>query len=103
MTYVLPPLVEKYPGQLDIVGIDVGHPVGAELYQTMVSEFDVSENRKGVPALVVGSTLLLGTTEIEIQLPAIIQAGLAEGGIDWPKISGLADILASQSSSILNH
>jgi len=99
MERALPPLVEKYDGQLDIVGIDVSQPLGLELYQAAIIAFNIPDDRLGVPALVVGDTILVGIREIPEYLPGIIEEGLANGGIDWPTIPGLPDVLASQPST----
>ncbi len=85
----LPPLVEKYGDQLQIMLIDVTTPGGQELYQAAVRSVPIPEDKRGVPALVVGDTLLVGDVEIPEKLPAIIDAGLAGDGIDWPAIPGL--------------
>ena len=90
----LPPLVEKYGDQLQIMLIDVTTPGGQELYQAAVRVIPIPEERRGVPALVVGDTLLVGSVEIPEQLPAIIDAGLAGDGIDWPAIPGLDRAIA---------
>jgi uncharacterized membrane protein/thiol-disulfide isomerase/thioredoxin len=95
---VLPPLVEQYPDQLDIVGIDVSHPVGGNLYQTAIAKFNIPTDRLGVPTLIVGQEVLVGSYEIPEKFPAIIQAGLAGGGIDWPAIPDLNRILAAQEN-----
>ncbi len=100
MNEVLPPLVEQYPDQLEIVGIDVGHDVGIEMYDKMFVDFNLPENRYGVPTLVVGSDVLVGTVEIEIKFPEIIRSGLAAGGINWPAIDGLAEILSAQNEPL---
>jgi uncharacterized membrane protein len=97
MEKVLPPLTEEYPNQLDIVGVDVSHPVGQQLYQQMVSEFNLPDDRLGVPTLVVGSSVLVGIFEIEDNFPSIIQTGLSAGGFEWPNIPGLEQVLAAQA------
>lgn len=102
MEKYLPPLVEKYGPQLDIAGVDVTHPVGQELYQTMLNTYRVPDERIGVPTLVVGDQVLVGSIEIPELLPAIVEQGLAAGGIDWPNISGLQPVLDSQAGSPLN-
>jgi len=94
----LPPLLEKYAGQLVIVGIDVTVPEGQKLYRSTVEEFGIPDERLGVPALVVGETVLVGKFEIPQQLPGIIEAGLRSGGIDWPNIQGLDTILTEYQS-----
>jgi len=98
MNEVLPPLVDQYPGQLDIVGIDVDHPLGSSLYQAAVAQFKIPTDRLGVPTLIVGNNILVGSVEIPEKLPAIIQAGLAAGGIDWPAIPDLSQVLAAQQN-----
>lgn len=92
----LPPLVQQYGSQLDIIGIDVDHEVGQLIYQNMIAIFNVPDDRLGVPTLVVGDQVLVGSDEIPQQLPIIIQSGLSVGGIDWPNIPGLDQVLASQ-------
>ncbi len=96
MENVLPPLVEKYGGQLDIVGIDTSQPTGLDLYQAMVAHFNLPDDRLGVPALVVGDQVLVGSKEIPERFPQIIADGLKSGGIAWPAIPGLADVLTAQ-------
>jgi uncharacterized membrane protein len=93
----LPPLAQKYGQQLDIVGIDVNHEVGYEMYQAMLVKFNVPDERVGVPTLVVGSEVLVGSVEIPERLPGIIEQGLASGGIDWPDIPGLKAVLEAQT------
>ncbi|MFM8319486.1 MAG: vitamin K epoxide reductase family protein [Chloroflexota bacterium] len=95
----LPPLVEKYGAQLDVIGVDVEHEVGQNLYQAMLAAFSVPDERVGVPTLVVGSMVLVGSVEIPEQLPEIIEEGLASGGIGWPAIPGLETVLASQANA----
>ena len=90
----LPPLVEKYGDQLQIMLIDVTTPGGQELYQAAARVIPIPEDNRGVPALIVGDTLLVGDVEIPEQLPAIIDAGLAGDGIDWPAIPGLDRAIA---------
>ena len=97
MEIILPPLVQQYPNQLDIVGVDVSHPVGLNLYQAATSEFKVADDRLGVPTMIVGTQVLVGADEIEILFPNIITSGIAAGGVDWPRIPGLDQILAAQS------
>lgn len=92
----LPPLKEKYGDQLDIVGIDISEPKGNEIYQAAVARFQVPDDRRGVPTLVVGDVLMVGVTEVQTQLPGIIEKGLASGGVDWPDIPGLQEVLAAQ-------
>ncbi len=87
----LPPLIEAYGEQLLIVGINTQSIEGQEIYQAMIEHFQLPDDRLGVPALVVGETHLLGSTEIPTLFPGIIEEGLQAGGIDWPPIPGFVE------------
>ncbi|MCK4978563.1 MAG: hypothetical protein KAS36_16635, partial [Anaerolineales bacterium] len=95
----LPPLIEKYGDKLIIIGINVSDPEGQQLYQATIQRFNIPENRIGVPSLVVGDTVLVGSLEIPSEFPSIIEAGLADGGIGWPDIPGLSAIIAEEESA----
>ncbi|HSW31469.1 MAG TPA: vitamin K epoxide reductase family protein [Longimicrobiales bacterium] len=92
----LPPLRQKYGTRLVIVGVDVSTQRGSALYDAMVHYFALPDERLGVPALVVGTTVLVGSLEIPQQLPGIVDRGLAAGGIDWPPIEELRQALTAQ-------
>ena len=91
----LPPLFEIYNAQLAIMGIDVTQPAGQALYQAAIERFAIPADRIGVPTLVVGETVLVGSVEIPEQLPGLIEQLLAAGGVDWPDIPGLSDAVAA--------
>ncbi len=76
MTEVLPPLIEQYGDQLQIAAIDVSEPSGQALYQSTIEKFAITEERLGVPTLVVGTTVLVGSGEIPEQFPGIINGCL---------------------------
>ena len=94
ITETLPPLFETYGDQLQIVGIDVTTPDGQMLYLAALEALGVPEDQRGVPKLVLGRTVLTGSRDIPEQLPGLIEAGLAAGGVDWPAIPGLAQAMA---------
>lgn len=91
----LPPLFEKYDNQLEIVGIDVSQIEGATIYQAAITNFQIPENRLGVPTLIVGNNVMVGSLEIPDQFPGLIEYYLSQGGVDWPDLPGLADVLAA--------
>jgi uncharacterized membrane protein len=92
----LPPLMEQYGDQLQIVGINTAHPDGQVLYQAALEAFDVPQGRMGVPALYIGDRHLVGSVEIPELLPGLIDRHLAAGGVDWPSIPGLPELLATE-------
>jgi len=85
----LPPIKEQYGDQLQLLGIDTSKQVGAQLYDDTVKALEIPRERLGVPTMVVGDVVLVGSVEIPEQLPTLIEEGLASGGIGWPEIPGL--------------
>ena len=93
---VLPELLEEYGDNLLIIGIDVSNEKGQTIYQSAVTWYNIPQERFGVPTLIVGETVLVGSAEIPEQFPDLISAGLSSGGVDWPDIPGLEVILIEQ-------
>lgn len=95
ITEDLPPLMDTYGAQLEIVGINVTFAEGQALFQAAWEQYSIPEDLRGVPLLVIGDTWLVGARDIPEQLPGLIEQGLAQGGIDWPNIPGLAEAIAA--------
>jgi len=91
---VLVPLTEQHGEALQILAADTSQPGGHRLYQAAVEAFGIPPERRGVPTLIVGETVLVGSLEIPEQFPSLIEQGLAGGSVDWPAIPGLAEMLA---------
>ncbi len=82
----LPPLMETYGAQLEIANVDVTTNRGQQLYQEAIVRYQIPEDRRGVPALIIGDTLLVGSVEIPQLFPGLIEQGLEAGGVAWPDI-----------------
>ena len=95
MTEDLPPLAARYGEQLQILAIDVTTADGTALYQAAVLTFKVPAERLGVPTLIVGDLVLVGSIEIPERFPGLIEEYLARGGVDWPEIPGLPAAVAA--------
>jgi uncharacterized membrane protein len=95
ITENLPPLFEKYGEQLHVIGIDVTQQDGQALYQAAIQRFKIAPEQQGVPTLIVGDIVLVGSLDIPQQFPGLIEKYLAQGGVDWPDIPGLAQVLAA--------
>lgn len=97
ITEVLPPLAEQYGEQLQMVEIDVTQPGGQVIFQAALAKFGLESG--GVPFLVVGETYLVGSVDIPKQFPGLTEQYLAQGGVDWPAIPGLAEALAASQTA----
>jgi uncharacterized membrane protein len=93
ITEELPPLFEKYGDQLQIIGINVATEEGNSLYLAYIEKWQVPDDRRGVPTLVIDDNYLVGAAEIPQQFPGFIEKGLESGGIDWPDIQGLQELI----------
>jgi len=93
ITETLSPLIDTYGNQLQIMGINVASPEGQGIYQSFLEAWQVPDTMRGVPTLVVGGTYLVGSGDIPAEFPGIVRDGLEEGGIDWPEIPGLKEII----------
>lgn len=89
------PLLEKYGDQLQILGVDVTQPSGQALYQAASEYYQVPQERMGVPRLIVGDKVMVGSLEIPAEFPDIVAGGLAQNGIDWPDFPGMAEVAAN--------
>lgn len=87
----LPPLFHKYGTQLQIIGINVAQPDGAAMFETAMQRFNIQEI--AVPTLIVGDVVLIGSLDIPQQFPSLIEKYLARGGVDWPDIPGLTQVV----------
>jgi uncharacterized membrane protein len=93
ITEVLPPLFQQYGSQLQVVGVDVTQPDGQALFMAALDYFKIEYG--GVPLLVVGDTYLIGSVDIPQQFHGLIEKYLAQGGVDWPVVPGLAEAMRS--------
>lgn len=84
----LPPLVDEYGDQLQIAAVDTTTEGGRDLYLAAIERFQIPDQRRGVPTLIIGETVLVGSFEIPDQLPGLIEQHLAAGGVGWPDIPG---------------
>ena len=95
----LPPIVKKYGAKLDIIIINVATPEGRQLFQSAAEYFKNVRDIRGVPTMIVGEQVLIGSLEIPELLPGIIDMGLAKGGIAFPVFPGLSEVLQAQQQT----
>ncbi len=92
-TSELPPIVGLMGDTLQILYINAATPLGGELFGNALIQFEVPENRYGVPNLFIGETELVGSLEIPELLPGLIDEALEQGGVAWPDIPGLEEAI----------
>lgn len=85
------PMLDQYGGQLQIAGIDVSQQQGQAFFKSAMQKFNLDS--AGVPFLVIENTYLIGSVDIPEKFPAMVEIYLAQGGVDWPDIPGLTELL----------
>ena len=98
---VLPPLQAKYGEQLDILMVEIVTEEDLQrLYQT-AALFGMDKGEVGVPFLIMGDEVLVGSEQIPARLPALIDRHLAEGGLDYPRLPTLAGLLPAAGNPVV--
>ncbi|MBS0622035.1 MAG: vitamin K epoxide reductase [Verrucomicrobia bacterium] len=95
----LPPLMQKYGDQLELVLVNISTGKGSQLYYAAANQYQISESNWGVPALLIGPTYLVGSHEIASKLPTLIEEGIASGGVALPHLPGLVQDLEAVAST----
>jgi uncharacterized membrane protein len=96
MTEDLPPLIEQYGEQLQMVAVDVTVEGGSMLYAAAADLYEIPPEMQQVPLLIIGETWLLGSIEIPAELPGLIEEGIEQGGVDWPDLPGLVESIPAE-------
>jgi uncharacterized membrane protein len=91
ITQVLPPLMQQYGSQLQIIGFDVSQEQGQAMFYAALERYGLEQ--AGVPLLVVDNITLVGSQEIPDHFPGLIESYLKLGGAPWPDIPGLREML----------
>jgi uncharacterized membrane protein/thiol-disulfide isomerase/thioredoxin len=97
----IPPLIERYGERLEILMIDISTSDGRQLFQSAAEFFGNLREIRGVPTLVIGEQVLIGSREIPEQFPGLIDIGLNSGGVEWPAIPGLTEFIQPQADENL--
>ena len=88
-----PGIQDEFGDQLQVLFIDVTTPAGNQLIGTAIDAMHIPSN--GVPMLIIGTEVLLGSVDIPQRAPQVIREGLNSGGIGYPPIPGIASIFQS--------
>jgi uncharacterized membrane protein len=79
-------------GTLTILFVDVSDPAGTALFDASYESHPMGADRRSVPRMIVGDSVMVGSIEIPGRLHGLIRAGLANGGTPWPEIRGLEEV-----------
>ena len=99
---VLPPLQAKYGEQLDIFMIEVKGTTDVDLLLKIAASYGIAKENTGVPFLIIGDQVLVGSDQVQNQLPGLVADHLAGGGLAFPANPLLVDLLPKEVSSSIS-
>jgi uncharacterized membrane protein len=68
-----------------------------EALYKIAATYNIPKEQTGVPFLIIGDQVLVGSAEVREQLPVLIDDYLAQGGVDWAANPLLADFIPTDS------
>jgi uncharacterized membrane protein len=86
---VLPPLAEQYGDQWRLELIELRSAEDFDRLYNLGAAIGVPRENIGVPFLLIGDSVLIGSGQIPTELPGLIEKNLAAGGTGWPTAAGL--------------
>ena len=95
----LPPLQAKYGDQLDLLLVEIVTQADVDKLYAVGAAFGIPKDRVGVPFLILGEQVLIGSVQIPTQLPGLIDKYLAAGGLGYPKNPILNGLLPTPSTT----
>lgn len=95
MDNFLPGVYGKYGDQVEYQYIEVyNSPENRLLMLRLLAKLGIPpEEQGGVPALVIGDKVLVGSVDIPGQLESMIDQYLAQGGVDYPSFENLPEVI----------
>jgi len=91
------PMLEQYGDRLQIIALDVTQQQGQVFFHAAMQKFNLEQ--AGVPFLVIDDMYLIGSVDIPEKFPGLVDSHLAQGGLDWPEIPGLIEVLEVSQSA----
>lgn len=86
---VLSPLAEQYGDQWHLELIELRSAEDFDHLYNLGAAIGVPRENIGVPFLLIGDAVLIGSAQIPSELPGLIEKHLTAGGTGWPTAAGL--------------
>jgi cytochrome c biogenesis protein CcdA/thiol-disulfide isomerase/thioredoxin len=84
---LLVPMEQDYGKNLNILYIEIGSAKNYELLIDLEVYYEIPAEKRAIPTMVIGDTILIGENEIRNQFPSIVDENL-ETGINWTSLPG---------------
>ncbi len=87
---VLPPIQSQYGNQLDIQMIELKSDGDFQKLSALAVKYGLPGDNIGVPLMVIGDHIMIGSGEIPAQLPGYIEQYMAAGGVEYPELGAFS-------------
>lgn len=87
LTNQWPSIQNEFGDQLQVLFIDATSEQGGQLMLTALDAMGIPSS--GVPMLIIGTDVMVGSNDIPLRAAVIVREGLASGGIGLPPIPGI--------------
>lgn len=81
--------------ELEILLVDATGSAGGRLFVADLESHGIPPEQGSVPRMVFGEDVLIGDVQIPSRFHPLMREALAQGGLDWPAIPGLAEMTAA--------
>jgi uncharacterized membrane protein len=88
-----PGIQAEFGDQLQVLFISIDDHAGIQLMRTAAAAMNIEST--GVPMLIIGSEVMVGSVAIPGRAPDVIRAGLDAGGVGYPPIPGIDAVFAA--------
>jgi uncharacterized membrane protein len=92
--------LERHGDQVELIRAEMAYIPAYDLFIDTADHFAVPKERQGVPFVVVGDQVMIGSDEIDANLANAVEQGLAEGGSELPPELGVSAELAATLNSL---
>src|SRR4030065_2029258 len=93
LTEILPKLQDKYNSRLSILLIELVTTDDIVNLYTLGSAFGLAKDQVSVPFLIIDHNALIGANDIRDKLPELIDEYLSAGGLEYPDLPPLRQLL----------
>ena len=83
---ILPQMQRKHGAQFEARLVEVVTLENITAFYDVAEGCGFARGRASVPFLLIGDQALMGVEQITAELPGLIEAYLAAGGVDWPEL-----------------
>jgi uncharacterized membrane protein len=97
----LPPLQAAYGEQLEIRLVEVRSAAELDQLYELAAAVGLRRDATGVPLMLIGDAVLVGSVQIPAELPGLIARHLAAGGVGFPTLPELTTFMPELESALM--